>query len=86
MLRYAGARVDDEDVFTSMFSDGQKQSDIVTAMMSLLSMMLPPHALHSGDVRPGGNPPGPGRSRFVEEVYKAAIGTEWVTRSERPWD
>jgi hypothetical protein len=56
VLRYAGARVEDEDVFTGMFSDGQKQNDNVTAMMSLLSMMLPPHALHSDDDPPGGNP------------------------------
>jgi hypothetical protein len=57
VLRYAGARVEDEDVFTGMFSDGQKQSDIVTAMMSLLGMMLPPHALQSGDDPPAANPP-----------------------------
>jgi hypothetical protein len=56
VLRYAGARVKDEYVFTGMFSDGQKQSDNVTATMSLLSMMLPPHALHSDDDPPGGNP------------------------------
>ncbi len=59
VLRYAGAKVEDEDVFTGMFSDGQKQSDIVTAMMSLLSMMLPPRAMQSrdGDDPPKGNPP-----------------------------
>jgi hypothetical protein len=28
----------------------------------------------------------PGRSRFVEQVYKAVFGAEWVTRSERPLD
>jgi len=54
VLRYAGAKVKDEEVFAGMFSDGQKQNDLVTALMSLLTMMLPPGSVTEGGGNTGG--------------------------------
>jgi hypothetical protein len=59
VLRYAGANVKDDEVFTGMFSDGQKQSDLVTALMSLLTMMLPPGSIEENGGNPGEATPNP---------------------------
>jgi hypothetical protein len=45
VLRYAGARVTDEEVYAGMFQDGLQDS-IVASIYNLLFMMVPPSALN----------------------------------------
>jgi hypothetical protein len=55
VLRYAGAAVDDEDVYSGMFQDGA-QDAIIGALEGLMAMMIPPSATAAkpgGDVKPG---------------------------------
>ncbi len=59
VLRYAGANVKDDEVFAGMFSDGQKQTDLVTALMSLLTMMLPLGSAEEGGGNAGVATPNP---------------------------
>jgi hypothetical protein len=54
VLRYAGARVTDEEVYAGMFEDGLQDS-IVASIYNLLFMMVPPSALN----KPGKVPAAP---------------------------
>ncbi|MFP4539285.1 MAG: hypothetical protein ACLFPA_13405 [Dichotomicrobium sp.] len=58
LLRYAGAKVSDEEVYAGMFSDGDFFEAAVLALQGLMSLMLPPAALNgageeAADVAPG---------------------------------
>lgn len=41
VLRYAGAEVDDEDVYAGIFSGGDHAHQVATAVGGLLAMMIP---------------------------------------------
>lgn len=45
-LRYAGARVSDDEIYQSLFSDGAA-SAAAAAVGGLLAMMIPPEELHT---------------------------------------
>lgn len=45
-LRYAGAKVRDDEIYASMFSEGSSES-AASAVNGLLSMMLPPSAVET---------------------------------------
>jgi hypothetical protein len=45
LLRYAGARVGDEDVYGGMFRPGKLQDAIAKAINTLMVIMTPPEAL-----------------------------------------
>nr|WP_258868109.1 hypothetical protein [Alkalilimnicola ehrlichii] len=47
ILRHAGARVNDDEVYASMFEGGATQARIMEATNTLLTLMLPPAALAS---------------------------------------
>jgi hypothetical protein len=49
LLRYAGARVTDEEVYLGMFGGGDTTQAMLTAMTTLLAMLLPPGALATAD-------------------------------------
>ena len=61
-LRYAGAKVTDEEMYAGMFS-GEKLSAVRMSIMALISMMVPPEALQDhepvgkkkADTLPGGS-------------------------------
>lgn len=45
LLRYAGARVSDDEVYAGMFSGAEKSEATMTAMQGLMMMMVPPSAM-----------------------------------------
>jgi len=45
VLRYAGAKVTDEEVYSGMFQDGL-QDNIMNSIYNLLFMMIPPSAIN----------------------------------------
>lgn len=57
-LRYAGAKVSDDEVYGAMFAGAESQHVIVSAISGLLSMMIPPAAHKEGpaDAKPGNAP------------------------------
>jgi hypothetical protein len=44
VLRYAGAKVTDEEVYAGMFTEG-RQDSIMTSIYNLLFMMIPPSVM-----------------------------------------
>ena len=46
VLRYAGAKVGDDEVYAGMFS-GESGASVMESLSSLLAMMIPPNALQS---------------------------------------
>lgn len=61
LLRYAGARVEDEAVYQGMFAgDGTGRDAAVAAVTALLTMMVPPATIQEGaprgNVRPAASP------------------------------
>lgn len=63
VLRYAGARVTDEEVYSGMLGSGDRAPSISIAIAGLLNMMIPPASIGGGAVTSGngpGNRPGAG--------------------------
>jgi hypothetical protein len=58
VLRYAGADVDDDEVFADMFGKGDAQALAVDAVMTLFNLMVPKATLAAAQA--GGNPAGNG--------------------------
>ena len=54
LLRYAGARVDDEDIYDGMFSEGEQLGAIAADM--LLQILVPDSMKNAGGEEPQGNP------------------------------
>jgi hypothetical protein len=46
VLRYAGARVSDDEVYAGMFS-GESGASVMASLSNLLAMMIPPSALQT---------------------------------------
>jgi hypothetical protein len=47
LLRYAGAGVDDDEVYEGLFKPGTMHAQVLTALDMLAAMMLPPSAIVS---------------------------------------
>lgn len=47
LLRYAGAAVEDDEVYAGMFGAGVEQSAMVEALAALVGLMTPPAAMRS---------------------------------------
>ena len=62
VLRYAGARVTNDETYAGMF-DAARQEQVITAINALLVMMVPPDALAKANRITGGEAPAPGNSR-----------------------
>ena len=45
VLRYAGAVVDDEEVYEGMFQPGSTHMEVLTALNTMVAMMMPPSAI-----------------------------------------
>ena len=45
VLRYAGAVVDDEEVYEGMFQPGSTHMEVLTALNAMVTMMMPPSAI-----------------------------------------
>lgn len=57
VLRYAGARVDDDEVYEGLFAADDSSEVIMASLQTLLTMMVPPSALVSGSDGTPGEPP-----------------------------
>jgi hypothetical protein len=53
LLRYAGASVSDEDVYSGMFVPGELQQHITTAINTLMVIMTPPGAIQGAETSSG---------------------------------
>lgn len=62
VLRYAGARVSDDETYAGMF-DAARQEQVITAINALLVMMVPPDALAKAKRITGGEASAPGNSQ-----------------------
>ena len=58
VLRYAGARVDDDEVYEGLFAADDSSEVIMASLQTLLTMMVPPSALVSGPDGSGEPPMG----------------------------
>lgn len=58
VLRYAGARVDDDEVYEGLFAADDSSEVIMASLQTLLTMMVPPSALVSGSDGSGEPPKG----------------------------
>lgn len=67
VLRYAGARVTDEQVYAGMLGPGAKAPDIGAAIAGLLQMMIPPNLAPAGG---GAVAPGNGGGRPSRKVRR----------------
>lgn len=58
-LRYAGARVSDEEIYFAIYQSGKTYALVMAAINGLLAMMLPPGNLDTGaeEAAPRGNSP-----------------------------
>lgn len=56
-LRYAGAEVDDEEVYSGMFQGEESQATIIGAISTLLHLMIPPGAQKESAKATPGNAP-----------------------------
>lgn len=56
-LRYAGAEVEDDEVYAAMFAGEESQAVVVTAITGLLTMMIPPGAVQESATAEPGNAP-----------------------------
>ena len=61
VLRYAGAQVNDEEVYAGLFGTAADQTTIMESLTVILAMMIPPEAIRSkeedqplGKSQPGG--------------------------------
>ena len=52
VLRYAGVRVDDDEVYAGLFGSAGHQSAIMEALTVILAMMIPPDAMRAVDEAP----------------------------------
>lgn len=68
VLRYAGADVEDDDVYAGMFSDAGTQLSAVQAVVGLLNMMIPKGAMAQAEA--GGHPPGNGAAASARRSSK----------------
>lgn len=56
-LRFAGAPVDDDDVYAGLFAGQESQETIIQAISGLLAIMIPPSAMkEAADATPGKAP------------------------------
>jgi hypothetical protein len=51
LLRYAGVKVTDEEVYAGLFGDAELASNVTGSMQILMVMMVPPH-LRRGEIEP----------------------------------
>lgn len=62
VLRYAGARIEDEEIYAGMFDEASRDA-VMAALQALMEMMLPPAArktaatADAGQESPPANPP-----------------------------
>ena len=68
VLRYAGARITDEEIYDGLFKPGEVHHQIATAINTLLAMMTPPSAL--GATSEGNSPRAPARSKSSKHSTK----------------
>lgn len=61
-LRFAGANVTDEQIYSGMFGSTERQSEIMVACQALLAVLLPKDVLE-GMGKPAENPPGRRRGK-----------------------
>ncbi len=60
VLRFAGARVSDDEVYAGMFKRGSQRDAAEAAVNTLLTMMIPPEQLLAAGAAEGGAAPGKG--------------------------
>jgi hypothetical protein len=57
LLRYAGAKISDEQVYEGMFSqDKEKTSSVMVSLFLLLKLMIPESAMKAPEAPASGNP------------------------------
>lgn len=71
VLRFAGAKVADEDVYVGMFSNGME--GVMDAMQAMMIMMIPPSALEAKKT-PGKKQPAPSVSSGKPSRRRSARG------------
>ena len=47
LLRYAGARVEDDEVYEGLFKPGTTHAQVILALKTMAAMMMPPSAMAS---------------------------------------
>ena len=62
LLRYAGAQVDDEEIYNGLFTPGEMAKKVSTAINTLLGIMTPPNAIAKNGDASEGNPNGATKS------------------------
>lgn len=71
VLRYAGAKVKDEDVYAAMFMDGGDANQrAMEAMHGLMAMMIPPSVLDESNK--GGSQASPGKTKGASSSSRKA--------------
>lgn len=73
VLRYAGAKVDDDEIYDMAFRGEDTQEAITAAILNLITLMLPPHAREKLELLE--------KSEEQDQTQKATLGNQQAIAS-----